>query len=204
MRDEDYINILSYGQPKGTISVLPHPEDIIEVDPVIISQMKARLSGNEAQYYDITDRKIDEFALMREKQKLKRIFGSESEVREAFSSIKNIKTIQEELVFEEVDKQLLSDYAYMKSNETNIDEVDFYRSFLFENELISKNIRVLKFQSESTFDDLLQDYKIKHFDTLNITREVIQMSDKLATLFDERKLVPLFDEFLGEFYGFRI
>ncbi|WP_412475759.1 hypothetical protein [Halobacteriovorax sp. YZS-1-2] len=205
MRDEEYLNILSYGRPTGTITVEPHPEDIIVVDPAIIANMKARLSGNDhSGVYDYSDRVIDEVSLMREKNKLKRIFGSESQVREAFSSIKNIKTIQEEIKFEDVDRSLLSDYAFVKSRESNVDEVDFYRSFLFETELISKEKRIEAIDDSLGLSDLFADYKMKHFDVLKASREVIQMSSRLSELFKERKLVPLFDEFLREFYGKKI
>lgn len=205
MRDDEYLNILTYGKPTGTISVVPHPEDVIDVDPAIIANMKSRLGGaDHAGIYDITDRVIDEVSLMRERNKLKRIFGSESQIREAFSSIKNIKTIQEEIDFEEVDKNLLSDYAFVKSRESNIDEMDFYRSFLFHSELINKDRRVENIEAAGCFNELLEDYKKKHFDILKVTREAIQMSGELSQIFRERKLVSLFDEFLSEFYGLKI
>lgn len=205
MRDEEYLNILTYGRPTGTITVEPHPEDIIDVDPAIIDNMKARLSANDhSEIYDYSDRVIDEVSLMREKNKLKRIFGSESQIREAFSSIKNIKMIQEEIKFEDVNRSLLSDYAFVKSRESNVDEVDFYRSFLFESELINKEKRIDAIEDSFELNDLLADYKMKHFEVLKVTKEVIQMSVKLSTLFKERKLVSMFDKFLREFYGKKI
>lgn len=205
MRDEEYLNILTYGRPTGTISVVPHPEDIIDVDPVVIANMKGRLSGNDhSGIYDYSDRVIDEVSLIRERNKLKRIFGSESQIRDAFSSIKNIKTIQEEIKFEDVDRPLLSDYAFVKSRESNVDEVDFYRSFLFETGLINKEKRIEAIDDSFGLSDLFVDYKMKHFDVLKVTREAIQMSSRLSELFKERKLVSMFDDFLSGFYGKKI
>ena len=181
MRDEEYLNILTYGRPTGTISVEAHPEDIIDVDPAIIANIKARLSGNDhSEIYDYSDRVIDEVSLMRERNKLKRIFGSESQIREAFSSIKNIKTIQEEIKFEDVNRDLLSDYAFVKSRESNVDEVDFYRSFLFESELINKEKRIETIDDSLGLSDLFADYKMKHFDVLKVSREAIQRKKTCA------------------------
>lgn len=205
MRDEEYLNILTYGRPTGTISVEPHPEDIIDVDPAIIANMKARLSGNDhSGIYDYSDRVIDEVSLMREKNKLKRIFGSELQIREAFSSIKNIKIIQEEIKFEDVDRSLLSDYAFVKSRESNVDEVDFYRSFLFEFEFINKEKRIELVNESFDLSDLFADYKMEHFDVLKVSREAIQMSSRLTDFFRQRKLVSMFNELLSEFYGKKI
>ena len=52
-------------------------------------------------------------------------------------------------LFEEVDKKLLADYALVKSNERNVDEVDFYRAFIFGADLQSKEQRVFQFNKQS-------------------------------------------------------
>lgn len=202
MRDEEYLNILTYGRPTGTITVEPHPEDIIDVDPAIIANMKARLSGNDhSGIYDYSDRVIDEVSLMREKNKLKRIFGSELQIREAFSSIKNIKTIQEEIKFEDVNRDLLSDYAFVKSNHNNVDEVDLYRHFVFGSELITKVIRTQQFMNSHVFSSLLSGYVKEHFKLLEVTKEDIELNNDLKKMFQQRKIASMFNEFLGVFYG---
>lgn len=201
MKDEDYFNIMTYGEPTGTISVVDHPKEIIDVDPFMIANMKARLNGESlSNVYDLTDRSFDEFALQREKNKLKRVFGSPTELKDAFSSIKNLKLIQEELSFEGVNKELLFKYSYSVSNEKNVDEYDFYRSFLFGEKLILKNDRAGLVKTDNKFSLLIDDYRFFHFEPLKITREAIQMSTDLLLLFRERKLASQFDEFLSVFY----
>ncbi len=197
--DTEYLNILTYGKPLGTIELKPYPEEVIEVDPRIISAMKSKLRGEDtSNLYDISDRVIDELSLAREKRKLAKVFGRIEQISEAFSSVKNIASIQEEMTFEEVDKELLSDYSFVQSHAENVDEVDFLKHFLFGESLITKNKRN---QGNNIFQSVIADYQTKHFDILRMTKEVIEMNPNLARLFRERKLVGLFDELLFEFYG---
>ena len=102
------------------------------------------------------------------------------------------------MTFEEVDKELLSDYSFVQSHAENVDEVDFLKHFLFGESLITKNRRTL---SNNIFQSVIADYQTKHFDILKMTKEVIEMNPNLTRLFRERKLVGLFDELLLEFYG---
>jgi hypothetical protein len=205
IRDDEYLNILDYGTPTGTISIRPHPEDVIDVEPEVIARMKARLEGKDlSDIYSAADRNFDEVSLLREKKKLKKIFSTESDLRLAFSSIKNIKIILEELAFEDINRPLLAEYSFMKSRESNVDEFDFYRSLIFDAELINKEVRANKAGFEPDFETVVDDYKSRHFDILKVTKEAIHMSPALTRLFGERKLASAFDEFLFRFYGAKI
>lgn len=204
MNDNEYFNIMTYGKPTGTINVVPHPEDIIDVDPFVIASMRARLNNESlSQVYDLTDRVFDEIALKKEKNKLKSVFSSIIQLQDAFSSIKSIKLVQEEMNFEEVNRDLLSRYSFSISNEKNIDEYDFYRSFLFDENLTSKADRASRINIKDTFAILLEDYRMTHFESLKITKEAIQMNSGLQSLFKGRKLASAFDEFLTLFYGIK-
>ena len=177
--------------------------------------MKARLKGKSfSDIYDISDQRVDKLAITRENVKLRRVFGSPSQLKEAFSSIKNIKIIKDELHFEGVNKPLISEYAFIKSNGQPIDEMDVYKALLFDTRWVTKSERIKKFNdlkkkeladdASSSLDDfkpLLEWYQLIHFDTLRVTKEVIQMDDGLLCLFRERKLASLFDELLRCFYG---
>ncbi|AUN97334.1 hypothetical protein C0V70_04250 [Bacteriovorax stolpii] len=201
MNDSEYLNIMTYGKPTGTINVVPHPEDIIDVDPFVIATMKARINNESLEnVYDLSDRAFDEIALMREKNKLKKIFGSKAQLQDAFSSIKSIKLAQEEMNFEEVDRELLSQYSFSISREKNVDEYDFYRSFLFNESLLFKSERGINMGRQHPFTILLEDYRMIHFEPIKITKEAIQMSISLQSLFKDRKLALVFDEFLTAFY----
>jgi hypothetical protein len=205
MNDTEYLNIMTYGKPPGTINVTPHPEDIIDVDPFVIANMKARLNNESlSQVYDITDRVFDELTLMREKNKLKKVFGSLNQLQDAFSSIKSLKLAQEEMNFEEVNRGILSSYSFSISNEKTVDEYDFYRSFLFGEELTFKQDRAARISVHNSLSILIEDYRTTHFEPLTINKEAIQMNPNLHRLFKERKLASAFDEFLNAFYGMKV
>lgn len=196
---------MTYGKPTGTINVVPHPEDIIDVDPFVIASMKSRLNNESlTNIYDVSDRSFDEVTLIREKNKLKKVFGSLTQLQDAFSSIKSLKIVQDEMNFEEVNREFLSQYSFSISREKNVDEYDFYRSFLFEEQLALKSKRIDNASIHDNFAILLDDYRMIHFEPLKISKEAIQMSSSLQVLFKERKIASAFDEFLTAFYGVKI
>lgn len=200
--DNEFKNILTYGKPQGTIELRPYPDEILDVDPKIIASMKARLRGETtAHIYDITDRVIDEVALARVKKKLLKVISTSDELHDAFSSSKNIAQIQEEFIFETVDKAMLSDYAFVISHQENIDEFDFLNHFLFGENLKIKNERKI---SDSNFKKVFQEYQSKHFEWIKLNREIIEMDSMLLKLFREKKLLGLYDELLSDFYGRKI
>lgn len=197
--DNEFKNILTYGKPQGTIELRPYPDEILDVDPKIIASMKARLRGESTTHiYDVTDRVIDEVALAREKKKLLKVISTSAELHDAFSSSKNIAQIQAEFIFETVDKAMLSDYAFVISHQENIDEFDFLNHFLFGEKLKSKKERNV---TNSTFAKAFQEYQLKHFEWIKLSRELIDMDSMLSKLFREKKLLGLYDELLYDFYG---
>lgn len=200
MEENDEFNILTYGKPQGTLEIKPYPKEVIAVEPKILAQMKAKLRGeNLNDLYDISDRVIDELTLQREKNKLFKVFGSNEQIFEAYSSVKGISMIQQELEFEEVNKELLSKYAWALSREINVDEVDFYSHFIFGKELKTKQQRAGL--GKAPFDNVVNDYLLSHFESLKLDREVIFLSQSLTVLFKKKELLGRFDEFLIQFYG---
>jgi hypothetical protein len=200
MQDDEYLNILTYGKPQGTIELKPYPKEIIDVDPKILAQMKAKLKGEDLNgLYDVSDRVIDELTLQREKKKLAKVFGSNDQIFEAYSSVKGISTIQQELEFEEVDKEILGKYALILSREANVDEVDFFSYFLFEKELKTKEKRMDL--TVEPFGTVVSDYLLRHFEVLKLSKEVIFSDSKLTELFKKKELLGRFDDFLALFYG---
>ena len=200
MQDDEYLNILTYGKPQGTIELKSYPKEIIDVDPKILAQMKAKLKGEDLNgLYDVSDRVIDELTLQREKKKLLKVFGSNEQIFEAYSSVKGISIIQQELEFEEVHKEVLSKYAWSLSREVNVDEVDFFSYFLFGKELKIKNTRVDL--AIEPFGIVVNDYLLSHFESLKLSKEVIYSNSKLTELFKQKELLIHFNEFLLQFYG---
>jgi hypothetical protein len=110
-----------------------------------------------------------------------------------------MSNIQQELEFEEVEKDILIKYAWTQSREKNVDEVDFFSHFLFGQELKTKEERFGQFLEP--FDVVVNDYILKHYEPLKLTKEIIYSSKELTDLFKKKKLLARFDEFLECFYG---
>ena len=202
----DTRNLMEYGIPRGTIQIVPHPKKIIDVDPEILAVMNARLQGTDySDYYCEDENLSNQLIIQQEKRKLRKIFSSTGDIKNGFSSIKNIRDIKEELKFEEVDRDLLRRYSEKVYNGEHVDEVDFYRSFLFNDQIISKEEHIQKAKSLfNSFDIILNHYKEFNFDLLSITKEMIQIDEKLATMLNKGKLASFFDEMLLGFYGEKI
>ena len=204
MRDDDYLRILRCGNAE--IVIAPQPPPVSDVDPVIIADMKARLAGkDQASIHERGERTIDELALRRERQKLQQLFKTPQQLRQAFSSLQNIGEIQKELCYTKINKSLLADYCYLKAGEANVDEMDFYRAFLFGSRLLTKQERLSRCSRHLAHDDIfrpvLTNYEATHFDFLRLSRDVIQPHATLRQLFKTRQLAQKFDTFLNRFYG---
>jgi len=196
-------NLMEYGIPKGTIQIVPHPKKIIDVDPDILAVMKARLDGVDyADYYSEDEKLSNQLLIQSEKRKLRKIFSSISDIRSGFSSLKNIREIKEEMKFEDIDRDLLRQYSEKVYGGEHIDEVDFYRSFLFSEQIMTKNEHIQKTKNLfNSFNIILDHYKEFHFDLLSITKEMIQIDHNLMAMLNKGKLAGFFDEILLGFYG---
>ncbi|MFG1520350.1 hypothetical protein [Halobacteriovorax sp. ZH1_bin.1] len=196
-------DLMEYGLPTGTIQIVPQPKKIIDVDPEILAVMNARLQGVDySEYYEEDENLSNQLIIQQEKRKLRKIFSSSSDICTGFNSLKNIREIKEEMKFEDVDRELLKKYSEKLYAGEHIDEVDFYKSFLFNDNIITKDEHIQKKKDLfGSFDIILSHYKEFHFDLLSITREMIQMDSKLATMLNKGNLASFFDEMLLEFYG---
>lgn len=197
--DNDYLNILNYGIPSGTISITPHPEDIIDVDPRIIQHMKDRLSRKKNK----SRISFNEIELEKEKQKLKSILQNKDDLLESFSSIENITGFEEKLKELDINKKLLYDYSYHLSKKETVDAFDFYKFFVFKEDLKTKKERVESYSSNQELNilgDILRNYKLKHFDALKVTKEIINVNFDIRHLFETRELTQKLNKFLNSFY----
>ena len=209
MKDKDPAKNLNSDKPTGTITIQPHPDEVIDADPAIVAGTKARLAGHDhLKIYDRTDRTIDDLALQREKQKLKRIFGSIEGLREAFSSLKGIERVRQEMELEKVDRELLKEYCYVRSHENNVDEVDFYGWFVFGARFLDKDSRMEIcagiLNDYGLFEPLFDDYARGGFSALMMRKEAIQLNPRIAKILKEGKLADLFNGILHRYYGSKI
>ncbi len=207
--DKEHQNILVYGKPAGTIELRPHPEDILDVDPEVLAVMKARLRGESFdRMYGADERVSKEFLIEVERRKLARIFGSEGELHDAFSSLKNIKEVRQDLAFESVNRELLAEYTSKLSSGEAVDEVDAYRALLFNVDIQPKRQRITRWAERRSlrgdaaivFDMIVDSYRSSHFDVLGVSKELLQLQKPLRDFLSGGKLLPAVDEILAVFY----
>jgi hypothetical protein len=211
MNQEDKKNILTYGRPSGTIEVRVKPDEILEVEPEILAIMNARLRGESFdRVYGREDQVSKELLIQNERTKLKRIFGSHSQLNQAFTSLKAIKNVRKELTFENVNRELLAQYLKKQSSGDPVDEVDGYGFLIFGEPLRSKQDRLLGFSSseaeftqelKQVFGLLQRNYRETHFDVIGVSKELLQLQKPLRDLLYGGKLLPAVDEILQKFYG---
>jgi hypothetical protein len=208
---DDEKNLLVFGEfPRGTIEIQPHPEEVIDVRPEILAVMKARLNGESLDHlYSPDDRVSNGLLIDLERRKLKAVFGSPEQVLEAFSSLKNIKAVRQELRAAGLAHELLSEYSLKKNHGDTVDEADVYINLLTRQDLSSKKCRlqVLKESSDLSREArrvlkiLGPYYTSTHFSPLLVTREMVQVSKELQGLFRKGPFVEWMDELLGRMYG---
>lgn len=203
------LNILIHGLPTGTIDLRPHPEDVIDVDPEVLAVMKARLRGESFdKMYGAEERVSREFLIQLEKKKLARVFGSETQLRDAFSSLKQIKETRQDLTFENVNREFLAEYTSKLSSCDPVDEVDAYRTVLFGSELQLKRQRLEVWMAHSPlagdvsqiFKLIVNPYRETHFDVIGVSKELLQLQKPLRDYLKGGKLLPAVDEILAVFY----
>ena len=76
------ISLTVGGIPTGTILVQPHPEDVLDVDPVILARMNARIRGESLhECHDSDGRVSSELLIFAQMKCLQKVFGGTLELR---------------------------------------------------------------------------------------------------------------------------
>ena len=207
-------NILSIHQPKGTIEIKPHPEEIIDVDSAILALMQARLNGETfSEIYGDEDKVSQDFLIRKELEKLRRIFKTAEQVHPRFQSVKSIKDLREELQFEEVNRDLLADYAFKKLGGRDakyfVDESDLYVALLNQATPIIKHRRfetgLNAVNARADLRDLslaLKSHYLSHnLEPIQITKEVMQLESYVMNLVRDDLALSKMNDLLAIFYG---
>jgi hypothetical protein len=208
---DDEKNLLIFGvAPQGTIEIQPHPEEVIEVRPDVLALMKARLNGESLDHlYSQEDRVSNELLIHLERQKLAAVFESAEQVLVAFSSLRNMKEVRQELRAAKVDHELLSSYSLKKTHGEAVDEADVYISLLTKDDPSPKKSRIqvlkdsrdLSIEAKRVLRILGPHYTSTHFAPLLVTKEMLQVSKELQGLFRKEPFVDWVDELLCKMYG---
>jgi hypothetical protein len=123
--------LLTFGKPMGIIEIQAHPSDIIDIDPVILARMKAKIAGKnfDEMYFD-SDNMSSEFLLRKKIDKLKRVFGSGHEVCDRYVSILSIRELHCKLKADQLNEYFLANYAQKCWPMNVLDECDLHIDLL--------------------------------------------------------------------------
>lgn len=209
-REKENNNILTLERPSGTIEVKSHPEDILDVEPEVLSLMQSRLKGESFdEIYGKEDRLSNGLLIRQEKKKLLNVFSNRSEVLQAFSSLSSIKEIRQELRFTGLNRTLLAAYVLKLSHGESVDEVDAYVALIESNAPKTKRMRLAEFtESKATlnkntrtlFEAVSSYYLMGHFTPFTITKEMMQLIPVQPSVFKSEEFTATMNDLLSQFY----
>lgn len=193
-----------------TVEIQPHPEEVIDVDPQIIAVMKARLAGEPLdQFFSRDDQMTNELAIECERKKLKAVFGSASEVFGGFSSLDAVKVTRSKLREQQVDRDLLFQYANRKLAGQTIDEADLYAHLVTGCELQPKQARVeslkkmtptLGPKAREVVDGVAEHYLADEFGVFGVSKEMVELSPALKEQLKSGEIQGAVNEVLNVLY----
>jgi hypothetical protein len=203
MTDDAYFAELSLHNAYTALRLELSPQRVPEVRPLVLATMKALLTGTEVPQ----DPKglVDEFALQREKQKLKQVFPNPQALQKAFTCVENYRNAQRLLQEMNINTTLLKEYAYLYSNSHTVDAFDLYQHLLFNAPLHSKEARLkanrLCVEEHPYFQAVFNAYALKHYSPIHLEKDFIEENETLKQLFQERHLLNTLNQLWQTWYA---
>ena len=213
-------NVLSLtvgGIPTGTVLVQPHPENVLDVDPLILARMNARIRGESLhECHDPEDRVSSELLLRLQVKILQKVFEDGSKVPSHYTSTKAMGAARAALDSEGFDRDLIQLYCSKRWPGEIFDEVDVFAALLAKTEPPLKVTRFKKAEAKlgdgltatlkkAELKALLQllkpHYLVQGSMPLHISKEVLQLEPRLRRLLKDGRAVELMNGLLQMFYG---
>lgn len=110
VKDKDKLIRMTSKVP--TIEVQPHPEEILELDEETIAIGRAKLAGIEFdEIFGQEDRVSSELMIRQQAQKIRDLFQTPEELKEAFSSPMRIDQATKDMVIDGIDLDFVREYC---------------------------------------------------------------------------------------------
>jgi hypothetical protein len=215
--NENVVSITVGGLPTGTIFVQPHPEDVLDVDPVVLARMTARIKGESLQEcHDVQDRVSSEFLLRLQIKILQKIFGDATKVTSYYTNAKFIREARIALNSEGFDRSFVEAYCAKRWPGEIFDEVDVFKALLAKTDPVLRAIRMqnaemrlqdkaLVMPNKIELKDLLRQlkphYLTENFAPMQMTKEILELEPKLRKLLHEGRAAEMLNALLRLFYG---
>jgi hypothetical protein len=211
------ISLTVGGIPTGTVLVQPHPEDVLDVDPLILARMNARIKGESLnECHDPEDRVSSELLLRLQVKILQKVFERGEKVPSHYTSTKCIGAARATLDSEGFDRDFIELYCSKRWPGEIFDEVDVFAALMLKTEPVLKVTRfkmveaklgdgltatLQKAELKALLHLLKPHYLVQGFMPLYISTEVLQLEPRLRRLLKNGRAVELMNGLLQLFYG---
>lgn len=123
--EKDKSNIRRINNKTPKVEIVPHPEEILDLDEETVAIARAKLAGLDFdEIYGDEDRTSPELMVKIQAQKIRDLFQTPEALRLAFSSEEKIREAHKEMIIDGVDLDFVRKYCEKKnlsvSNEVNM------------------------------------------------------------------------------------
>lgn len=98
-----------------TVSIKPHPPEILELDEETVSIARAKLAGFDfTEIYGDEDRSSPELMIRTQAQRIRELFRTPAELKTAFSSPKKIEEAHKDMIIDGIDLEFVRSYCFKR------------------------------------------------------------------------------------------
>lgn len=105
-------------EPKNkttSVSIKPHPPEILELDEETVSIARAKLAGFDfTEIYGDEDRSSPELMIRTQAQRIRELFRTPAELKTAFSSPKKIEEAHKDMMIDGIDLDFVKSYCFKR------------------------------------------------------------------------------------------
>lgn len=114
-QDKSKSNVIDLISNSPIVEIKPHPEEILDLDEETVAIARAKLAGIDfADIYGDEDRSSPELMIRTQAQKIRDLFQTPEELRNAFSSPKKIEEAQKDMMIDGIDLEFVRWYCQKK------------------------------------------------------------------------------------------
>ena len=111
-QDKSKIHSLNSSNKTTTVSIKPHPKEILDLDEETVSIARAKLAGIDLSLvYGDEDRSSPELMIRTQSQKIRELFRTPEELKRAFSSTKKIEEAHKDMMIDGIDLDFVKSYC---------------------------------------------------------------------------------------------
>lgn len=98
-----------------TVSIKPHPPEILELDEETVSIARAKLAGFDfTEIYGDEDRSSPELMIRNQAQRIRELFRTPDELKLAFSSPKKIEEAYKDMMIDGIDLDFVKSFCFKR------------------------------------------------------------------------------------------